>query len=230
MQNLDLIHESAYDAPVNQAIEYEDLSEKVYRAVKALILAGELEPGEKLRQEDLSARLGVSRTPLASAFSKLEKEMLVELLPRRGARVRVLSKAELLELYEIRLRLEPLGAAEAASSEDKEGRSALRSLLEAYREAVRRGGDMAIRRADYAFHLGVVSLSGNEALYRIISSFNLVSISNQRGLLKPPEQSLAEHEDLARAIETGRSAEAERIMDLHLRGARDALLASRGLP
>ncbi len=228
MQNLDLALRSAYDGPVNQAITYEDLSEKVYKALKAMILAGELKPGEKLRQEELSSQLGVSRTPLASAFSKLEKEMLVELLPRRGARVRVLTREELLELYEIRLRLEPLGAAEAAASSDAEGHAALRALLTAYRTTVAEGQDMAIRRADYAFHLGIMRLSGNEALLRIVSSFNLVSISNQRGLLKPPARSLAEHQELVRAIEEGKAPEAERIMEAHLREARDALRALGG--
>ncbi|HKJ84610.1 MAG TPA: GntR family transcriptional regulator, partial [Spirochaetia bacterium] len=69
-------------------VDYEDLSGQVYRMLKHMILVGELKTGEKLRQDDLAERLGVSRTPLLSAFSKLEKEMLVELIPRRGAFVK----------------------------------------------------------------------------------------------------------------------------------------------
>ena len=51
---------------------------------------------------------------MLSAFSKLEKEMLVETVPRRGAFVKKYGQSELVDIYEIRVRLEPLGAAEAA--------------------------------------------------------------------------------------------------------------------
>ncbi|MDP3177067.1 MAG: GntR family transcriptional regulator [Spirochaetaceae bacterium] len=208
-------------------IEYEDLAEKVYKSLKEMILDGQLSPGEKLRQEELSEKLGVSRTPLAAAFSKLEKEMLVELLPRRGARVRSLSYSELMDLFEVRSRIEPLGAWRAAQAvaEGAIDAGPIRIALAAYRAAIEDGSSPAIKRADYEFHLALMRLGGNEALYRIVSSFNIVFISNQRGLLKPALQSLAEHEELAAAVERGDAQAAEAIMVHHLDGARRALLA-----
>ncbi|MBL8965502.1 MAG: GntR family transcriptional regulator [Spirochaetaceae bacterium] len=213
-------------------IEYEDLSEKVYRSIKTMILEGELEPGEKLRQEELALRLGISRTPLAAAFSKLEKEMLVELLPRRGARVRTLSSEELLDLYEIRMRLEPLGAFEAAQVlagarpspiDPDEGRRRLEEALARYRTAVATEKAPTIKLADYDFHLAIVELSGNEPLRRLITSSNIVFISNQRGLLKAAGVSLAEHEALVAAIAEGAPDRAEAVMEAHLAGARVSL-------
>jgi len=55
------------------ALQYEDLHQQVYRILKQMILTGELAPGTKLRQEKFAEKLGVSRTPLMKAFSKLEK-------------------------------------------------------------------------------------------------------------------------------------------------------------
>lgn len=223
---------------MNATIEYEDLAEKVYRSIKTMILEGELEPGEKLRQEELALRLGVSRTPLAAAFSKLEKEMLVELLPRRGARVRALSSRELLDLYDIRIRLEPLGAHEAAQAVagvrpspggGPEGKARLDEVLEAYRKAVATDSPQAIKRADYDFHQAIVELSGNELLQRLIRSSNIVFISNQRGLLKDARTSLAEHEALFAAISGGEAERAEAIMEEHLSGARSNLAARAAL-
>lgn len=210
--------------------KFEDLSEQVYKALREMILKGELVPGQKLVQEALSERLGISRTPLLAAFSKLEKEMLVELVPRRGAFVKRLSPKELVELYEIRLRLEPLGASEAAARMDKASEKMLRDVLEAHRHAVGGGVASEIRLADYRFHMTIVGIAGNSVLERILSSFSIVSKSNQSGLMKPREKSLSEHEALFKALSDGDSALAERLMFDHLAEARDAAarLASNG--
>jgi len=66
-------------------IKAEVLGQKVHKALKAMIMSGELRPGQKLVQDDLAERLGVSRTPLLAAFLKLEQENLVVTIPRRGA-------------------------------------------------------------------------------------------------------------------------------------------------
>jgi len=194
----------------------------VYKALREMILNGELVPGQKLVQEALSERLGTSRTPLLAAFSKLEKEMLVELVPRRGAFVKRLSPKELVELYEIRLRLEPLGAAQAASRMDQNGEKLLRDVLATHRRAVGEGEASEIRLADYRFHMAIVGISNNSVLERILSSFSIVSKSNQSGLMKPRDKSLSEHEELFKAL-TGKDPElAERLMYGHLLEARDA--------
>jgi len=212
---------------VNDSIAYEDLAEKAYKSIKEMILSGALAPGEKLGQAELSKRLGVSRTPLAAAFSKLEKEMLVEFLPRRGGRVRRLSHKELVDLYDVRLNLEPLGAAGAAAAVASGScpPAVIQEALAVYQGAIDSGLTSAIKRADYVFHLLIMQMSGNEALYRIVSSFNIVFICNQRGLLKPALQSLAEHQELAAAIAAGDPAAAQAVMLGHLAGARANLVA-----
>lgn len=210
---------------------FEDLSEQVYKALREMILKGELVPGQKLVQEALSERLGISRTPLLAAFSKLEKEMLVELVPRRGAFVKKLSLKELVELYEIRLRLEPLGASEAAARMNQEGEKLLREVLETHRQAVGEGVAPEIRLADYRFHMAIVKISNNSVLERILSSFSIVSKSNQSGLMKPREKSLSEHEALFKALADKDTERSERLMYDHLLEARDAAakLASNGV-
>lgn len=196
-----------------------------------MILKNELVPGQKLVQEALSERLGISRTPLLAAFSKLEKEMLVELVPRRGAFVKRLSPKELVELYEIRLRLEPLGASEAATRMDQAGEKMLRDVLEVHRQAVEGGVASEIRLADYRFHMAIVEIADNSVLERILSSFSIVSKSNQSGLMKPRDKSLSEHEALFRALAGKDPARAERLMYEHLLEARDAAakLATNGV-
>jgi len=206
-------------------LEYEDLSEKVYKNLKDMILKSELAPGEKLVQEELSVRLGVSRTPLLSAFAKLEKELLVELVPRRGAFVRQCSNSELRQCYDIRMRLETLGAREAADAvrRDASAIAPLLSALETHAVSVNSGDKEAVKVADYDFHITLARLGGNDFLYRMLSAFNIVLISNLRGLLKPAEKSLAEHRVLVQAISSGDADRSEALMLAHLLESRSAL-------
>ena len=208
-------------------VDYEDLSVQVYRVLKHMILVGELKSGEKLRQDELAERLGVSRTPLLTAFSKLEKEMLVELVPRRGAFVKKYELEELVDIYEIRIRLEPLGAAEAARHGSDEGISQLLSLCSRFSELVR-AGDPGVKEVDYEFHMKIMELSGNELLYNIISSYSIIPIANFYGFFKEPATSASEHEVLCDAIRHRDVQAARRLMFAHVDSSRKHLLAHIG--
>ena len=188
-----------------------------------MILTNELKPGQKLIQEDLSEQLGVSRTPLLAAFSKLEGDMLIELIPRHGAYVRKCGITELGHFADICLRLEPLGAYGAAGNATQKGLEGLRSVLEAYRQAVAGGNETVIKETDHHFHLKIMQLSENEALMKIISSCHIMLISNYRGLMTPAAQSLREHEALFTALTEKDAASAERIMHAHIEGIRAGL-------
>jgi DNA-binding GntR family transcriptional regulator len=80
--------------------------ETVTSSLRAAILQGVLAPGQRLRQVDLAAQLGVSRIPLRDAFRRLEAEGLVYIDGRRGARVATLTADEVAEIYETRIMLE----------------------------------------------------------------------------------------------------------------------------
>src|SRR5262249_20109196 len=75
--------------------------------IRESILAGRIPAGARIGEVDLARQLSVSRTPIREALSRLAAEGLVELSPNRGARVTSWSTAELREIFELRLRLEP---------------------------------------------------------------------------------------------------------------------------
>lgn len=85
-----------------------------YDAVMEAIRRGDYVPGERLREEEVGARLNLSRTPVREALRRLEAEGIVEHQPRSGAVVRRLSHAEVVELYEMRVVLERTAAEMAA--------------------------------------------------------------------------------------------------------------------
>ncbi len=204
-------------------IEYQDLTGKVYEAVRDMILSGELVPGQKLIQDELAERLGVSRTPLLSAFSKLEKDMLLESKPRRGMFVRTFQPEELVHVYDVRLRLEPLGAAEAAEHATEEDIKSLREQCRTF-ERIAQAEDPQARAEDYRFHMQIMKMSRNFLLYNIIASYNIIVIANFYGFLKDPRVSAVEHTRIVEAIAERNRQKAMKYMNAHIDNSRKHLV------
>ena len=89
--------------------EYLPLRDVVFNTLRDAILTGKLEPGERLMENQLAEKLGVSRTPIREALRMLEIENLVELTPRKGAQVLDMSKKDVIDILEVREVLEGLG-------------------------------------------------------------------------------------------------------------------------
>ncbi|MGN6244055.1 MAG: GntR family transcriptional regulator [Motilibacteraceae bacterium] len=85
---------------------YKTIGQMVYAVLHEAIVTGAFAPGEWLRQESLAEAIGVSRIPVRTALLQLESEGLVTFHPRRGARVRTLSPAQIDEVYGLRVLLE----------------------------------------------------------------------------------------------------------------------------
>ncbi len=142
------------------------MREAVYERLKKAIIEGELAPGARMLELELADRLGVSRTPVREALVRLAQEGLAELLPGRGARVRVLTPGEVAEVYEVRAALEAEAARLAATRADQEE---LAELSE-YAQAIERLPRKALAeqtRADARFHATLVALSKNRELERL---------------------------------------------------------------
>ena len=180
--------------------------------------------GREARAGEAGGPAGVSRTPLLSAFSRLEQESLVRTVPRRGAFVRSYTREELVHIYDIRCRLEPLGARDAAVAASAADLAALRRHLADFDTAAAAGDTHALKRTDFDFHMELMRCSGNRFLYDMLATYNIIIIANTTGLLKPAEQSDREHHELMDALEARDPERADRIMFGHLSGARANLL------
>lgn len=92
------------------------LADRVFASLSSQIEAGELAPGQRLRQDEIAAAFGASHVPVREAFRRLEAEGLVESLPRRGVRVAMADRAALAEAIEMRAALEALALRHAAEA------------------------------------------------------------------------------------------------------------------
>src|ERR671910_781993 len=140
-------------------IEIRSVVDQVHGALLERIVAGELPPGSRLRQEALADELGVSRTPLREALVRLASEGLVEFTPNRGATVAERDFTDMEQAWGARLVIEPGAARLAAERRDPDA-------LEHLRECVRRqravAGDVTTSFARQARSREQILLWANE--------------------------------------------------------------------
>jgi DNA-binding GntR family transcriptional regulator len=201
-----------------------DLVDRVYRALLDAISDGSLAPGARLGQEDIAARLAVSRQPVLQALRLLKKDGLALDAPGRGLRVAPLDGARIAQVYEVRAALDALAARLAA-----ERRAAIDPALVANGRRAARGSDIqAMVEADMAFHNAIYAASGNP-LIGASAQLHWVHLRRVMGaVLQHARQREAiwdEHEAIAEAIGAGAAERATRLIDDHGRQASENLLA-----
>ncbi|MCU0604182.1 MAG: GntR family transcriptional regulator [Desulfobacterales bacterium] len=205
---------------VNLGAEHENLDQKVYQILKAMIMDRQLLPGRKIPQEKLAVDLGISRTPLVNALKFLEQEKLVQSVPRRGFFVRLFTKSEMIAIFELREVLEGLAARRAAEQITAREVTHLKGFFRQFAGA-RTIGDLKVyAREDRRFHKFVSETGSKEFLKSILETYNIISFSYQselsEGLVRPPEETIQEHMAIIEAISKRDAAAAERLMRRHL--------------
>src|SRR4029434_5866544 len=116
----------------------ENLSGQVYSQIKTLILCNEILPGEKLHHQQLSERLGVSRTPVREALTRLVQEGYVSFLPNRGFTCKEIRLQEAEELYDVREALEAFAVEKAVENVSDDGLEKLSRKMHRYGADVER--------------------------------------------------------------------------------------------
>lgn len=196
----------------------QNLEEYGYKALRDLILDGSLLPGQKLGQEDLAQRLGVSRTPLRSAIAALERDGFVSVSPRGEAVVLEFGPRRIADLFEIRAVLEGLTCRLIARKIERKQTMYLRSLI--LSSVPEEGSDdwAGYRAADHEFHTFLTSLIQDTFLTRQLEALQgIMTLSFAQGLLRPPNETLGEHIEIIDALEAHDQDRAEQAMLTHIR-------------
>jgi DNA-binding GntR family transcriptional regulator len=190
------------------------------------ILRGELSPGQRLVEVELTDRFGAKRGTVRQALVHLEGEGIVERERNRGARVRPISLRDAIEITEARAVLEGLCAAKAVAVISDEQRDELRSIGHAMQVAVDEGDVVAYSSLAQDVHARVRELSGQRTVSHLLERLRYQSVRYHFSVaLLPgrPRIGLREHLEVIEAIAEGSPAEAERIMRDHLSSVIDAL-------
>jgi DNA-binding GntR family transcriptional regulator len=195
--------------------------------LRDMILSGELVPGEKISEQQLCSRFGVSRTPLREALKVLAAEGLIELLPNRGAVVARITEKEIEDLFPIIGALEGLAGEQICDHADDAGLDELRTLHDRLVDAYQQGDELAYLRFNRLFHLRLMELSQNQALVGLYHQL-LARIHVARFIIrKTPETwrlAVEEHQQIIAALERRDRTEAGALLRHHMTvtGARTA--------
>lgn len=204
-------------------IPYTDLSYQAYTRIKSMILSGELPPGEKILQEKIASRLGVSRMPLHKAFQMLEDELLVESVPRRGIFVRRPDLRDIIEAFECREGLEGVAARRIVETMSDEQIDELEGLFAPFRD-LDRVDEARYQQADQSFHEAIIRASGNSILQKLNAIGSVLIRTYPKGIILPFEDSMNDHRLIIRALRERDPEKAEGVLRNHSRKARDILM------
>ncbi|MCL4465676.1 MAG: GntR family transcriptional regulator [Chloroflexi bacterium] len=213
---------------------HRNLTETVYDALKEAIVEGSLGAGCRLTEGALASSFGVSTTPVREALTRLEREGLVTLLPRRGAMVTSFSVDDIVEAGELRELLEGFALSKGWTRLTSEVIDRLRALVTASIPFVESEDRRAFNRLDVEFHTLIVETSGNKRLIGLFGTlhdqFQMIRLRTVR-LDGRPRAAHEEHGLILAALTAGDAREAERLLRAHIRHtAADLVSALRDVP
>lgn len=192
---------------------------RVLARLRQMIVRGDLAPGTRIVERALCADFAVSRTPMREALKLLEIDGLIELSPNRGARVRVFTEHEAVELFETLAGLESLAAelaTERMSGSDLDALTRCHEQMAAHYRARRLDEYFDINSA---MHERIVELTGNTVLLDVYRSLMLrAKRSRYMAILDKARwrQAMDEHDALIDALTRRNAADAGRIWRAHL--------------
>jgi DNA-binding GntR family transcriptional regulator len=202
--------------------------DQVFRALLDSIAIGELKPGERVRQNDLADRLGVSRQPVSHALQLLKHQGLVRDAGKQGVEVAPIDPDYIVHLYRARTALEGTAAALAAGrvrngQAPAADREELAAAVREGRSACAQGATLTVLvRADQRFHAALYRLADNPVIEQMMASQwphlmrSMMAVLDDPGV---PTRAWDEHELIAQAVLEGRVQDAAEGSTHHLERA-----------
>lgn len=206
------------DSWSNIGATHQSLHYAVTKSLREALLKGRFKPGERLTESNLADIFRVSRNPIREALRALQVEGLIEVNPRRGARVRLVSDAEAQEVIELRAELEGINARNAARRCDGPTREVLQRLYVEGNEAAGAAARERLLRINDRFHELLADAGQNRYLADYVKSLRertmwlFASAQMDRAM-----ESWQEHAAILQAVVTGDAELAALLASRHVR-------------
>lgn len=192
-------------------------SDQIVHQMEEAIMSGQLRMGDHLNTDELARQFKVSHIPVREALKKLEAQGLIVLEANKGARVLVLSKEDVRNIFEIRKVLEGLAASLAAKRINNSSRKRLQGLVNKMQQATKSKNFVALFTADKSFHQHIWGLTGNPFLIKALTNllmpyFGYVATSGYYAHLDDLGYVPRVHQEILDALSTTESDRAQRAM------------------
>jgi DNA-binding GntR family transcriptional regulator len=205
-------------------------AEEAYRALQAWIEDRRVLPGQRLKEVEIAAQLGMSRTPIRQAFVQLHRDGAIAMAPNRGAVVRELTLDELDDIYGLRAVVEGFCASRAAMRMDAMAISQLAEIHEEFEERTRDPKTSAevLIRLNGLFHQAIVVGSRSTRVAPVLETVVNVPMALKRAFWSSPRaRDIASvyHREIIEAIRTADPVRAEAVMRSHIYAVKDDFIA-----
>ncbi len=203
---------------------HKTLVEQAHEAILDAICDGTLAAGTAVTQDELAARLQVSRQPVMTALGLLKKEGFLVDRGRRGLQVATVDRSRFEAIYEFRSAVEPLAAALAAGRITAEQVARGRALVAEGRRVAAAGDARATLQADIDFHALIYEASGNPLILESMQTHWRHLRRAMGEVLQRPrftQKVWKEHAAILGALAAGDSETAARLIGEHVREARE---------
>lgn len=214
-------------------VKHPNLNEVVREAIEEQILSGVLSPGGKVAEAELAGILEVSRTPVKLALIELSKEGIIEVIPRRGAYVKIFSREDMIKIQQVRAALEGLAGKLTAEKFGNHQYRELKSIITEYQrlgkaaeqekdDSARREMETKMKRLDLDFHNRILDFSGNEYLVSVARRKNLqfqCFINKAWGDKRENRRRVVrEHKEILASLKNNDPETTERLLKDHITG------------
>ncbi|WP_134701210.1 GntR family transcriptional regulator [Ammoniphilus sp. YIM 78166] len=198
----------------------ETLSDRAYRELKRAIIQGEFLPGDPLPEESVASMLGISRTPLRKAITRLAYDGLIVLETGKKARVAEYSLVDLDHFLQLRQLLEPFNAQQIASYITDEELDELEQLIQVQKEAIEQHDMYQFIESDSQFHIMLAEINHNHKLKEFIEQLNTSFYRNYLILSGTLEEyaaiAFSEHLPIIEALRHRQPEQAGEAMKTHI--------------
>jgi DNA-binding GntR family transcriptional regulator len=199
-------------------IEKRSIESRATSALRAEIMNGRFEPGERLTEMQLAGQLAVSRATVRTALHHLVGEGLIVQVPYTGWVVAELTPKDAWELFTLRAAMEGLAAKLATERLSPDGKTQLGAALDGLSRAVATGSGKRTAEADFEFHRVIVELAEHQRLarqYQLVEQQVRLSIASSNALLPDLRTVLEQHQPIADAILSSRPQQAAKLSEQH---------------
>jgi DNA-binding GntR family transcriptional regulator len=216
-------------------MQYNTLREKAYEKIQGQILSGDLTAGQRVSEQSLATKIGISRTPVRSAIRQLESEGMLIQVPRYGTIVKKFTRSELGDLFDLRLAIEQYAAEHAGSNLSQPDRFRLNEIVESAIQLVEENtesldsGESEVKdrlsEFDIEFHSIILHSTKNKQMIKTISSSRiLIQLSCLAHITVDSELLMnvwLEHKKILETILQGGRDQSRNIMAHHIEKSKD---------
>ncbi|MBW1250759.1 GntR family transcriptional regulator [Pseudomonas tolaasii] len=160
---------SALVAPTKSAAQLRELA---YAQIKQRIISCEFRPGDAINEAQLTAALGIGRTPIHQALHRLEVESMVTIMPRKGVMVTALSLNDVLDMIEVRVSNEQLCVKLAVERAKDADIQAMRDILEQTPALLANHDVAGLMALDLQFHMSISAAAHNRVLAELLRNLH----------------------------------------------------------